>query len=534
MRILIMRYKIIISIFLFIAWNGNPIVIYAQVIEEWVVRYNAFNGYFDAAYATAIDSSGYIYVTGGSIEDTIASTDCTTIKYDSGGNQVWEARYNGSMNEGEVGLDLVVDVLGNVYVTGRSVKNGSDYDPDYLTLKYNNAGSVLWSAKYNGPGDSIDIPSDLVVDAFGNVYVTGRSWGHPDSFSDFDWATIKYDSMGNELWVRRYNGLGNYNDYAYALAVDQTGNVYVSGMSAALSLAFELTTIKYDTGGNEEWVVRDDSVSGGRDIVLDTSGNLLIPGERWVSSFSDAAVIKYDSNGTLINLFQYDSGSNSEGTSYIALDQWGNIIIAGVNDGGLINTDYLTVKFDTAGNFLWSNIWNGPADDKDFISGLAVDPMGNVAVTGITETGPSWLSNYATVKYDSSGNQLWDTLYNGPADFDDESNGIVMDASGNVYVTGFSDAGPPTGYDYTTIKYSDLTGVEENKDIRIVKPDHFSISPNPFWSVTTIQGRGEFKVYDLMGRLRGRVKKGSFGRDLPAGVYIIQQGEKKKKIVKIK
>jgi hypothetical protein len=514
---------------LFVIWMGIPCAIHAQVVEEWLERYNAFNGYYDVANAIAIDSLGYIYVTGGSIEDTIAKSDCTTIKYDSGGNQIWVSRYNGPMNEGEAGVDLALDALGNVYVTGRSVKNGSDIDPDYLTLKYNIAGNLLWSAIYNGPGDSIDMPSDIAVDVFGNVYVTGRSWGHPDSFSDYDWATVKYDSGGNELWVRRYNGVGNYNDFPNDLAVDQVGYIYVTGESADLSLDSDLTTIKYDSNGNEVWVIRDDSRYSGNAITMDTFGNHYVA----VSPMqADMIVIKYDSNGTELRQFQYDGGIDEE-ASFIVLEPMGNLIVAGSSK--FSNLDFLTTKFDSAGNVLWANEWNGSENYDDFVSGLAVDPMGNVAVTGIaTKLFEPFEDNYATIKYDSSGNELWAAIYNGPADQDDEANGVVMDASGNVYVTGFSDAGLPTGYDYTTIKYSDLVGVEENKDIRLLKPDPFSISPNPFWSVTTIQGRGEFKVYDLMGRLRGKVKKGAFGGDLPAGIYMIQQGEKNVKVVKIK
>src|SRR4030066_122416 len=84
-----------------------------------------------------------------------------------------------------------------------------------------------WVASYNGPGNYDDYASALAVDASGNVYVTGRSW----SGTSYDYATIKYDSNGDTLWVRRYNGPGNGFDEAIALAVDNSGNVYVTGHS---------------------------------------------------------------------------------------------------------------------------------------------------------------------------------------------------------------------------------------------------------------------------------------------------------------
>src|SRR4030066_1429004 len=85
-----------------------------------------------------------------------------------------------------------------------------------------------WVARYNGPGNSYDVAYALAVDDSGNVYVTGRSAG---SFTYSDYATIKYSPAGDTLWVRRYNGPGNGHDEANALAVDGSGNVYVTGYS---------------------------------------------------------------------------------------------------------------------------------------------------------------------------------------------------------------------------------------------------------------------------------------------------------------
>ena len=92
-----------------------------------------------------------------------------------------------------------------------------------------------WVARYNGWAEGTDVVSAIAVDKGGNVYVTGYSFGYGSSY---DYATIKYAPDGETLWVRRYNGTGDYKDSASALAVDNNGNVYVTGSSFGNNSSF--------------------------------------------------------------------------------------------------------------------------------------------------------------------------------------------------------------------------------------------------------------------------------------------------------
>jgi len=135
-----------------------------------------------------------------------------------------------------------------------------------------------WVIRYNGLGSSDDFATALAVDGGGIVYVTGYSW----SGTSYDYATIKYDASGVEEWVARYNGLGNSADEAHALAVDESGNVYVTGRSLGSGTSNDYTTIKYDASGMEQWVARYNGPGNGSDqawaIAVDSSRNVYVTG----------------------------------------------------------------------------------------------------------------------------------------------------------------------------------------------------------------------------------------------------------------
>jgi hypothetical protein len=164
------------------------------------------------------------------------------------GSQLWVARYNGPVNNLDLAQALAVDGGGNVYVTGWS--NGIGTGSDYCTVKYNSSGAELWAARYNGPGNNYDWARALAVDEGGHVYVTGWSYG---SGTHEDYCTIKYNSSGAELWVSRYDGPGNSYDEATALAVDASGNLYVTGYGSGSTSYYDYCTIKYSTGGIDNW-----------------------------------------------------------------------------------------------------------------------------------------------------------------------------------------------------------------------------------------------------------------------------------------
>ena len=345
-----------------------------------------------------------------------------TIKYDADGNQLWIRPW--------CGVDVTLDNSDLIYVTGGT--------SDFITVKYYPDGDTAWVRTYNGPGDYLDAAVAVAVDDSGNVYVTGRSYGS-GTFDDY--ATIKYYPNGDTAWIRRYNGPGDWTDWAYDLAMDDSGNVYVTGALNRSGIDQDFATIKYYPDGDTAWVRTYDGEVKSDDLAV-----------------------------------------------AITVDDSACIYVTGISVG--TGWDYVTIKYYTNGDTAWVRRYNGPGNDWDWSYDIAVDGSGNTYVTGFTQdVGTLW--DYTTVEYDASGNPFSPTRYNGPADADDAALAIAVDDFGNVYVTGFSE-GIGTGRDYATIKYvqADLLRGDVNGDWVINVADVISLinylftggsAPDPLW-----------------------------------------------------
>ncbi len=217
---------------------------------DWItIKYNPFNGQTiwakeyggsngDIPNDIVIGRGNYVYVAG-HYQPASGIQGVLVIKYDSSGDTVWTGYYDeGSGRYFEV-TEMAVDTSGNVYATGYV---GSA--ADYFVMKFLANGNFSWVQYYNGPGNSTDQPWAIALDNIGTVYASGSSYG---TNGTTDYCTVKYDTYGNNIWAARYEGPGNGTDDAYDLAVDDSGFVYVTGVSygGSVSGTFDCTTIKY-------------------------------------------------------------------------------------------------------------------------------------------------------------------------------------------------------------------------------------------------------------------------------------------------
>ncbi len=458
------RMEISRAVVLYLLASLASSTVFAQVRQDWVSRYDGPANSIDIVHGIAVDPQGNSYVTGSS-PGLGTSYDYATVKYDANGNQLWVARFNGIGNGSDFPAGIVIDSLGNAYVSGASFNGVTE---DIVTIKYDTNGNQVWLATFGTPFNN-SVAYALAIDAASNIYVTGYS----DFFEFTHTVTIKYDTNGNQIWSSFYDGSFATSNAGRAITVDVNGNVYVTGLTCNEVTDFnscsrtEAVTIKYDSNGTQLWNTsypgdaRFGSASNG--IAVDSTGNIYVAANTYTfATMTDYATIKYDPNGNQLWVKRYNGPANGEDIAQaIALDSLGNVLVTGTscNDTQFFctNSDFATIEYDPTGTQLWVSRYNGGSPGQNVPSALALDPTGNVYVTGGSELVPGNLSSfdYATVKYDQTGLQLWTIRYNGPANDYDSAKAIGLDADGNVYVTGSSCGSGPLSQclDYATIKY---------------------------------------------------------------------------------
>jgi len=511
---------------------------YSQVTQEWASVYNGTGNLEDHSYSIAADNSGNVYVTGYS-DGGNTGNDYVTIKYDETGDTSWVRIYNNPTENGDdKARSIVVDNSGNVYVTGSST--GSGTYGDFLTIKYNSSGDVIWSQRWDSDFHQGDGARAIALDPFGNVFVTGAAYRGGNAW---DCVTIKYSSSGVEQWAELYTGeLGDF-DECYDIAVDNSGNAYVTGRCGANGSG-DFLTIKYSSAGDSVWVQKydgpDNDLDEAYDIEVDSSGNAYVTGRSLGNNTGyDCLTIKYSLTGDSLWTKRFNGTANDIDEAYaLAIDNSGNVYVAGVSNHVGGSLDYVTIKYSGDGLEQWVQYYNGPGSSYDYAYSIAVDEEDNIYVTGESPGGSPTYTDVATIKYNSAGIEEWVQRYNGSGNSGDIGRAIVVDDSGDVYVTGDC-VGIGTSFDYITIKYSQTVTTVFDSDSDI--PENFLLNqnyPNPFNPSTTISfsiPTEEFvslNVYNSIGeevanlvnetKLSGNYSVSFDASKLASGIYFYQ------------
>jgi hypothetical protein len=383
----------------------------------------------------------------------------------------------------EIGADVAVDPLGNIYITGSfqgnidfgTVNINSSGNSDVFIAKYDSDGTLQWVKTGGGIGS--DNGKSIEIDLVGNIYIVGN-FNETATFENItisskgssDIFVAKYDTDGLLNWVK--SGGGTAFDNGNGIAVDLSGNVYITGsFQGAADFGIgnissvgsaDMFVAKYSVNGNLQWLQSGGGLSFdvGSDITIDSFGDIYVIGSYGSTATfgsasitslgnSDVFLAKYSSTSTL-QWVRSGGGSSDDSGRSIATDMSGNIFIVGFFNNSTTFTSntvsgsnhslYLT-KYSRNGTVQWVVAENV---STSYLGGgfrLATDIKGNCYVTGSvcnsTAFGSMNLAGICdafVVKYSDSGNLIWKKAVGGPEY--DNGKGIALDSSSGIYIVG--------------------------------------------------------------------------------------------------
>ncbi len=388
--------------------------------------------------------------------DTSAQ-DARSVATDNSGNAVITGTLTGSTDFGGGALNSAG--LGDIYVA-----------------KFDVVGHHLWSKRFGDAGNQIG--RAVSVDASGNIYIAGYYDGTVDfgggsltSAGGFDIYIVKFNPEGDHIWSKRFGDTSS--DWAYAVAVDASGNVVVAGTFTGsidfggglltASGSTDICVVKLDSAGNHIWSDRfgDGSSNYGLGVTADASGNVIATGQ-FVSTVdfgggvltsagnSDIFIAKFAATGDHIWSERFGDSSSQIGMK-VKTDSDGNVIAVGhfqgtVDFGGGPLTspglfDIYIAKFDPTGTHMWSL---GFGDSQlQYGKGVSVDNLDNVIIAGdfegTVDFGGGPLTSLGdrdiyVAKFDAAGNHLWSDSFGGSGPHYAE--GVTTDGSGDVILVG--------------------------------------------------------------------------------------------------
>lgn len=284
------------------------------------------------------------------------------------------------------------------------------------------------------------------MDISGNSYLVGSTESFGVGGSDI--FLVKYNSSNALVWQRTWGG--RLNDLGEGVAVDSSGNSYVTGYSYSYNANGNTILLRFNSSGNLSW---QRSEGGGGGVAVGPSGSAYVIGVLSGGAKSSVIIERFDSSGSLIWDRNWSGIDSARVTAYapvssVASDPSGNVNVVGATysySSGFVSYAFL-LHFDVLGNLLWQRVWaskNGASRPYDQAVGVAVNSPGEIYVAGntnlIQNSGGFQFPLPVTFlsKYNSSGSLLWEKLWyaNGESN---SPRSIGADSSGNIYITGYT------------------------------------------------------------------------------------------------
>tara|TARA_Y100000004_G_scaffold153380_1_gene177048 strand:- start:3086 stop:4432 length:1347 start_codon:yes stop_codon:yes gene_type:complete len=296
----------------------------------------------DEPYGIAVDSDNSVYVTGWAESHGFGGRDASIAKYDLFGVLQWQRTLGGSA--ADEGRGIAVDSSDNIYITGVTDNAG-------LIAKYNTSGVIQWQRKLGGSAQGYGI----AIDSSDNVYICGSAGSNGILIA-------KYDSSGTIQGHRFLSGSGGGSDYGYGIAIDSSDNVYISGQTNNIGAGdYDLVIAKYNSSLQIQWQrilgdsVKEESTKHG--IAVDSSGNVYVTGYSATSGNTTSLIVaKYNTSGSIQWQISLSTTNKAALGNSIEVDNSGNVYVGGStnNTSSGQGYDILIAKLATSnGALIW-------------------------------------------------------------------------------------------------------------------------------------------------------------------------------------
>ena len=385
---------------------------------KWIQYYNGKGNSTDQINSACLDLHNNSYVTGFTTDLSFISS-LTTAKYDSSGNLIWMKEFRNSLFSNGYGVDIAVDQSGNILVCG-AVRHITSGKYSTVILKYSSDGNLSGSLIYDSTGISETVPVKIKTGANGDIAVAGSSI-IPPGRKDMNVTLIKvFPEIASSVNI---NGSSNEEDEITDIITDKAGNIYICGNMRNTLSSSDFYYAKLDTSGEIVWQGNYNGIGNNIDIpyaiTLDETGNIYLTGYSKSSTAAgseDVLTVKISPSGNLMWSRLYDgAGNGTDQGITIAAGTEGSVYVGGGTDRESNDMVYLLIKYDSEGNLQWTEDYYVSDISEDFIYEVKLDLKNNIYVTGIS-SGINSAYDFATIKY-SQTTDIIRTSNNIPDDF---------------------------------------------------------------------------------------------------------------------
>lgn len=397
---------------------------------------------------SAKDNFGNLIIVGNTLVGS-GNTDVLVTKYDINGNILWEKTFDGSAGSYDYGIAFTTDLSGNIYVAASTASFSS---ASITTLKYSPSGSLQWNQSFQVPSSLYQSPSAITLDNNGNIIVAGGSYS---STNLTDWIILKYNNNGSLIWSKNYD-YNNLHEIPANIKVLSNNDIVINGFSSPIVDTWDFVSLTMDKSSGSTLTesrtnLVDLSIEKGFAFDIDDNSNIFIAGtsQIGVGNDNDLKLIKLNESFEIEWDANFDGNGLDDTPKSIASNSAGDIILIGDAQTSQGETEILVVKVSGNGQEIWRKNYSSP-DLNGYTKAVKVvcTPHDEIFLAGTIKHQNE--IDYSVIMYDTNGATKLERIYNHSAGSKDIPTDLIVNEN-EIIITGTTEG---NGKEYTTVKYS--------------------------------------------------------------------------------